>query len=67
MNNFTVKDKDNSITKIYLPGHLLKEIQLDKKLTKGKYNAHSTLNGKYVVDNEKEKERIENNLLSYYS
>jgi hypothetical protein len=59
MNNFTVKDKDNSITKIYLPGHLIKEIQHNKKITRGKYNIHSTLNGKYVVDNEKEKKRIE--------
>ena len=65
MNNFTVKDKDNSVTKIYLPGHLLKEIQHDRKRTKGRYSGNSNLNGKYV-DNEREKERIETDFLSYY-
>lgn len=65
MNNCTVKDKDNSVTKIYLPGHLLKEIQQDKANIKGKYCGKYGLNAKYV-DNEKEKERLENNLLSYY-
>ena len=66
MNHITVKDKDNSITKIYLPGHLSKEIEHDMKSKRGKCSGQSNLDGKRV-DEEAERERIEVDFLSYYN